>query len=324
MAFLINKKTDAGTNIRYERIKPLKLGGSDGLIARHVKSLPADQTASWKLDAAGLLRLAGVAGENLGVLFDATGRDATAVCFYELTRLHGSCRDTSTNVALDFNVVLDQELDGFKTDFAAAFEAPLAAKPKKLGEILALTGGPCCGDWKWGQPGLQIGATVVQSHHTGTPCPNCTCGRKAAMHDDGNRRTVPDDHPGSLEAAPKFRRTPATRRQGRWLQPCGDEIAVFVSESPAGTIEQIRFTGQACAICMASTSLMTTQVKGKTIAGALGLKRTFIGFITQDATPTGGLGNLQALVGVKSFPQRLKCVTLGWHALEGALKNRAK
>ena len=114
------------------------------------------------------------------MLFDAAGRDATAVCFYELTRLHGSCRDTSTNLALDFNVVLDQELDESKTDFAAAFEAPLAAKPKKLGEILALTGGPCGGDWKWGQPGLQIGATVVQSHHTGPPCPNCTCGRKAA------------------------------------------------------------------------------------------------------------------------------------------------
>jgi hypothetical protein len=99
------------------------------------------------------------------VLFDASGRDATAVCFYELTRLHGSCRDTSTNLALDFNVVLDQELNG--TDFAVAFEAPLAAKPKKLREMLALTGGPCGGDWKWGQSGLQIGATVVQSHHTG-------------------------------------------------------------------------------------------------------------------------------------------------------------
>jgi len=166
MGFLIFKKTDAGTKIRYERIKPLKLAGSDGLIARHVKSLPADQTASWILDAAGLLRLAGLAGENLCVLFDATGRDATAVCFYELTRLHGSCRDTSTNLALDFNVVLDRELDG------RDFEAPLAAKPKKLGEIIALTGGPCGGDWKWGQAGLQIGATVVQSHHTGPPCPN--------------------------------------------------------------------------------------------------------------------------------------------------------
>ena len=115
---------------------------------------------------------------------------------------------------------------------------------------------------------------------------------------------------------------PAVKGEG-YNPSCGDEIAVFVSESPAGTIEQIRFTGQACAICMASTSLMTTQMKGKTISEALGLKRTFIGFLTQDATPTGVPGNLQALGGVKSFPQRLKCATLGWHALEGALKNCA-
>ena len=122
-----------------------------------------------------------------------------------------------------------------------------------------------------------------------------------------------------------FGELPPPAVKGEGSNPsCGDEIAVFVSESSAGTIEQIRFTGQACAICMASTSLMTTQVKGKTIAKALGLKQTFIGFLTQDATPTGALGNLQALGGVKSFPQRLKCATLGWHALEGALKNRAK
>ena len=180
MAFLIYKKTLAGTNIRYERIQPLKLGGSDGLIARHVKALPSDQSTSWKLDAAGLLSLAGVASENLGVLFDAASRDASAACFYELTRLHGSCRDTTTNLALDFNVVLDQAVDEPNADFAAAFEAPRAANPKKLGEILALTGGPCGGDWKWGQPGLQIGATVVQSHHPSPPCPNCSCTNQEA------------------------------------------------------------------------------------------------------------------------------------------------
>jgi hypothetical protein len=180
MAFLIYKKTALGTNVRYERIKPLKLGGADGLIARHVKALPSDQSTSWKLDAAGLLKLAGVPDENLSVLFDAVGNDRTAVCLYELTRLHGSCRDTSTNLAMDFNVLLDQKLAEAKTDFAAAFAVPLAATPKKLGEILALTGGPCGGDWKWGQPGLPIGATVVQSHHTGPPCPSCTCGRKEA------------------------------------------------------------------------------------------------------------------------------------------------
>jgi nitrogen fixation NifU-like protein len=116
---------------------------------------------------------------------------------------------------------------------------------------------------------------------------------------------------------------PAAKGEG-YNHSCGDEIAVFVSESSTGMIEQIKFTGQACAICMASTSLMTTQVKGKTIGEALGLKRTFIDFLTQEAAPAGGLGNLQALGGVKKFPQRLKCATLGWHALEGALKNRAQ
>jgi nitrogen fixation protein NifU and related proteins len=111
---------------------------------------------------------------------------------------------------------------------------------------------------------------------------------------------------------------PATKGEG-YNPSCGDEIVVFVSESPAGVIEQIRFTGQACAICMASTSLMTTKVKGKTADEALGLKRAFIDFLTKEAAPADGLGNLQALGGVKKFPQRLKCATLGWHALEGAL-----
>jgi nitrogen fixation NifU-like protein len=115
---------------------------------------------------------------------------------------------------------------------------------------------------------------------------------------------------------------PAVKGEG-YNPSCGDEIAVYVSESPTGTIDQIRFTGQACAICMASTSLMTTQVKGKAVAEALGLKQVFIDYLTKESAPANGLGNLQALGGVRKFPQRLKCATLGWHALEGALKNRA-
>jgi hypothetical protein len=167
MPFLIYKKTNAGKNIRYERMKPLRLGGREGLIARHVIAMPSGQTESWKLDAAGLLKLAGVAGENLGVLFDAAGHDATAVCFYELTRLQGSCSDTRTNLALDFNVLLDRKLDNSESAAAPAFEAPVPAMPKKLGEMLSLTGGPGGGDWKWGEAALQIGATVVQPRRTG-------------------------------------------------------------------------------------------------------------------------------------------------------------
>ena len=114
--------------------------------------------------------------------------------------------------------------------------------------------------------------------------------------------------------------SPAVKGEG-YNPSCGDEVTVFINESPSGTIDQVRFTGQACAICMASTSLMTTRVKGKSIAEALGLKRLFIDFLTKEAAPANGLGDLQALGGVKKFPQRLKCATLGWHALEGALAN---
>ena len=167
MGFLIYKKTNAGKHIRYERVKPLKLGGRDGLIARHVIAMPPGQSESWKLDAVGLLRLAGADAENLGILFDATGHDATAMCFYELTRLQGSCSDTRTNLALDFNIVLDRKLDNSEPANAPAFEASVSVMPKKLGEMLSLTGGPCGGDWKWGESALQIGATVVQPHRPG-------------------------------------------------------------------------------------------------------------------------------------------------------------
>jgi nitrogen fixation NifU-like protein len=109
--------------------------------------------------------------------------------------------------------------------------------------------------------------------------------------------------------------------QGEGYNPsCGDEVTVFVAESPDCKIDQIRFTGQACAICMASTSLMTTQVKGKSVADALKLKESFIDYLTKENGSPAGLGNLQAFGGVRKFPQRLKCATLGWHALAKALR----
>jgi nitrogen fixation NifU-like protein len=114
---------------------------------------------------------------------------------------------------------------------------------------------------------------------------------------------------------------PAVKAEG-YNSSCGDEITVFVRRTVDDVIEDIHFTGQACAICMASTSLMTGQVKGKTFVAALELQRFFIDFLTKEITPSTTLGNLRALGGVKKFPQRLKCATLGWHALESALTQK--
>jgi nitrogen fixation protein NifU and related proteins len=113
--------------------------------------------------------------------------------------------------------------------------------------------------------------------------------------------------------------SPAVAAEG-YNPSCGDEVKVFVRRGVDDTIEDIRFTGQACAICMASTSLMTGQVKGKSSAAAIQLQRSFIDFLTKDLEPPSSLGNLLAFAGVKKFPLRLKCATLGWHALGSALE----
>jgi hypothetical protein len=108
MAFLIYKKTNAG--------QISVTNGSETAEAQRARRIdcpPCDSDAARTNAKAGNwtppdCSSSPGARENLGVLFDAAGHDANAVCFYELTRLHGSCRDTRTNLALDFNIVLDR------------------------------------------------------------------------------------------------------------------------------------------------------------------------------------------------------------------------
>jgi hypothetical protein len=186
MAFLIYKKTVADGNFTYERLEPLKFGGRDGLIAKHVKNLSEDELRSWQLTSAALLKLAGKPADDQAVLFDVAGQDSTSVCLYELVKVHGSCRDTSTQLALDFAVVIDKEIDGDAGEYTKSFTVPVPEKLRLLGETLSLSGGPGGGDWKWGTTPMQIGATVVNAkaqsaphgHGSGEPCPSCTCGRR--------------------------------------------------------------------------------------------------------------------------------------------------
>ena len=85
-----------------------------------------------------------------------------------------------------------------------------------------------------------------------------------------------------------FGELPPPALKGAGYNPaCGDEVVVFVARSPEGKIEQAKFVGQACAICMASTSLMTTRLKGKTVAEALSLKKAFIDFLTKVRCDSG-------------------------------------
>jgi nitrogen fixation NifU-like protein len=100
---------------------------------------------------------------------------------------------------------------------------------------------------------------------------------------------------------------------------CGDHLTLRLKLNE-GTISDIRFEGQGCAISTASASLMTEAVKGKSRDEALQLFDRVHQLLTDDAAPSDELGKLAALSGVREYPARVKCASLCWHTLASALK----
>lgn len=103
---------------------------------------------------------------------------------------------------------------------------------------------------------------------------------------------------------------------------CGDEIIVYL-KIDKGSISEISFDGQGCAICTASASLMTEHLKGKSVEIAKQLFETFHQLITQEGfeVQDESLGKLIILAGVSEYPARVKCATLAWHTMINALEN---
>jgi nitrogen fixation NifU-like protein len=104
---------------------------------------------------------------------------------------------------------------------------------------------------------------------------------------------------------------------------CGDHYTVQV-ELEDGRIKDIGFQGSGCAISKASASMMTTAVKGISTEEAGKLFDKFRAILTRDLQKSVDedieeLGCLGALAGVAEFPARIKCASLAWHALHGAL-----
>lgn len=104
---------------------------------------------------------------------------------------------------------------------------------------------------------------------------------------------------------------------------CGDDIQVQL-QMEGNAVKDIRFTGQGCAICIASTSMMTEAVHGRDRQVAEDLQRRFRAVLTGEAdAEETSLGKLVSLAGVRQYPSRIKCALLGWHALMHALQQPA-
>jgi nitrogen fixation NifU-like protein len=104
---------------------------------------------------------------------------------------------------------------------------------------------------------------------------------------------------------------------------CGDRLTIFLKLN-AGLIEDIKFEARGCAISVASASMMSMVIRGKTVEDAAVFFSKFNQLIVGNQTEDDGLQELVALAGVREFPTRIKCATLPWHALQEALKGGSK
>jgi nitrogen fixation NifU-like protein len=101
---------------------------------------------------------------------------------------------------------------------------------------------------------------------------------------------------------------------------CGDRFTVWL-RMEGDLIADVTFQGLGCAISMASASLMTSAVKGKTRAEAEALFDRFLRMITGsvEQEEAEALGKLAVFSGVSEFPIKVKCASLSWHAMKAAL-----
>jgi nitrogen fixation NifU-like protein len=127
-----------------------------------------------------------------------------------------------------------------------------------------------------------------------------------------------------------FRHPPASNRNAHGHNAmCGDTIDVFLTVDAGGRIADAAFEGQGCAISVASASMMTEMLKGRTAEEAHRLFETVHAVCTGQGEAAlaeldeDAAGRVQVLAGVRQYPMRVKCATLAWHTMDRAMDANA-
>ena len=111
---------------------------------------------------------------------------------------------------------------------------------------------------------------------------------------------------------------------------CGDIVHVYLKLNEQRKVEDISFEGSGCAISMASASIMTDLIKGKSDNEAKEIIEDFLGMIKENPELKNNIlkdddkTKLMCLSGVKQYPMRVKCATLSWHTLVSAMEKDGK
>jgi nitrogen fixation NifU-like protein len=128
-----------------------------------------------------------------------------------------------------------------------------------------------------------------------------------------------------IKNARNYRVIDAADRRAEGVNPlCGDSFNCYL-KLDGEVIREVSFQCSCCGISMASASVMTEEVTGKTMQQARELYQQFIGLVFgQDETAEAtDLKEAAVLFAVRQFPSRRNCAALAWHTLAAALDGRA-
>jgi nitrogen fixation NifU-like protein len=109
---------------------------------------------------------------------------------------------------------------------------------------------------------------------------------------------------------------------------CGDKVHVYLKSDNEKKVESLTFEGEGCAISLASASIMTELIKGKSFEETKEIMDAFLNMIKKTSEIRSNhldedqKTKLMSLSGVKQFPMRVKCATLSWHTLVSAIENK--
>jgi nitrogen fixation NifU-like protein len=101
--------------------------------------------------------------------------------------------------------------------------------------------------------------------------------------------------------------SPTTSKEG--ANPlCGDRITLMLGINDEGQVQEVAFTGRGCAISQASASMLTDEIKGKSL----------------DEISHMGSKDVLNNLGIEISPARMKCAMLSLETLRDATKDRVE
>lgn len=101
---------------------------------------------------------------------------------------------------------------------------------------------------------------------------------------------------------------------------CGDEIDLYI-KFDGDTISDVKWVGNGCSICMASTSMMSDELIGLSVDEAIDKIENFKNMISGHDVNLAIFADAQALNGLDKFPSRFKCGYLAWGNFLDLLNN---